>query len=101
MRKTANFIFFLLIFNPYCYGKITNELVFGQYPVGYQVQELIDTSRNSRTIKIYTWYPAKEKQMQKRTTVSDYLQNNFVNKGSKKEWGSVLSQESNLHFANS
>jgi hypothetical protein len=95
MRKTVYSIFYILLLNSYCFGNITDELIFGQHPVGFQVQEHIDTSRNYRTIQIYTWYPAKLKQAQKRTTVSDYLQNHFVKRGSKKEWESVLSQETN------
>jgi len=77
----------------YGYCNITDNLIYGKYEVGFQVHEHIDTSRNSRAIEIFTWYPAMEIQTQNQTTVTDYLQNNFKKGGSKKKWESVLSQK--------
>lgn len=76
----------------------TDSLTFGKYSVGFHVNEYNDSSRSSRSIRIYTWYPAEVTASDHQTTVSDYLQDNFFRKGSKKKWEVVLSRKTNSFF---
>lgn len=95
MKNIYSIIAFLLLSNTVVISSPIDGLKFGKYSVGFHVQEHFDHSRRSRSIEIYTWYPAYIKSTDRQTTISDYLKDHFKKKGSKKDWEAILNKKTN------
>ena len=90
MKKTFYFILFIAVVNLDVIASTIDSLIFGHNTVGFKVQEYTDLARNSRTVKIFTWYPAVERQSNIQTKVSDYLKYDIKISGSRKKWEPIL-----------
>jgi dienelactone hydrolase len=98
MKKLFCLVVVSILITSNVFSDNIDSLRYGNYKVGFNITSNTDESRSSRTIKTYTWYPAKTNQMSIRTIVSDYLDESKPKKGSRKNWETITIKPANAYI---